>query len=85
MSIGAPVIRVYINKEYDLTFNTGLRSLISVAPSESRCYSLSSFTISETTSFSYHVVHILITFPESNIDWVYVGEVRFLGASDTGV
>ena len=86
MSIGAPVITVSLNQEYDLTFSTSLPSLRSVEPSESRCDSLSKFTISETTSFSYHVVHILITFPDSNnINWVYVGEVRFLGASDTGV
>ena len=85
MRIGAPFITVYLNQEYDLTFSTGLRSLISVEPSESRCDSLSRFTISETTDIHYHVVHILITFPDSNIDWVYVGEVSFLGSSDTGV
>ena len=71
MSIGAPVINVSLNEEYDLTFNTSLPFLLSAVPSESRCDSLSSFTIPETTSFSYHVVHILITFPGSNIDWVY--------------
>ena len=85
MSIGAPYITVFLNEEYDLTFSTGLPILRSVVPSESRCDSLSNFTISDITGFSYHVVHILITFPDSNIDWVYVGEVRFLGASDTGV
>ena len=85
MRIGAPVITVYLNEEYDLTFSTDLQPLISVVPSESRCDSLSSFTISDTTGSSYRVVHILITFPDSNIDWVYVGEVRFLGYSDTGV
>ena len=84
--IGAPHITVYINEEYDLTFNTSLPFLLSAVPSESRCDSLSSFTISDTTDKLYHVVHILITFPDSNnIDWVYVGEVRFLGSSDTGV
>ena len=85
MNVGAPVIRGYINKEYDFSYTTDLPYLKGVAPSESRCDSLSSFTISETTSFSYHVVHILITFPKSNIDLVYVGELRFLGSSDTGV
>ena len=85
MSIGAPVINVFINEEYDLTFSTSLQPLRSVEPSESRCDSLSSFTISETTDLLYHVIHILITFLGCNIDWVYVGEVRFLGASDTGV
>ena len=85
MNVGAPVIRGYINKEYDFSYSTGLPYLKGVAPSKSRCDSLSSFTISEPTGFFCHVVHILITFPKSNIDWVYVGEVRFLGASDTGV
>ena len=87
MRIGAPFITVYLNEGYDLTFstNTGLELLKSVSPSGSRCDSLSSFTISETSDIHYRVVHILITFPKSNIDLVYVGEVRFLGASDTGV
>ena len=86
MSIGAPRITVSLNEEYDLSYRTGLPILISVEPSESRCDSLSSFTVPETTDELYHVVHILITFPDSyNIEWVYVGEVRFLGSSDTGV
>ena len=85
LRIGAPLIDVYLSEEYDLTFSTGLTLLRVVEPSESRCDSLSSFTISETTDKLYHVVHILIFFPDSNIDWAYVGEVRFLGASDTGV
>ena len=85
MRIGAPVITVSLNEEYDLSYRTGLRSLISVVPSESRCDSLSSFTFTESSGSLYRVVHILITFPDSNIDWVYVGEVRFLGSSDTGL
>ena len=85
MSIGAPAISVFINEEYDFTFSTSLPSLISVVPSESICDSLSRFTISDITDLLYHVVHILIIFPDSNIDWVYVGEVRFLGSSDTGL
>ena len=85
MRIGAPLVTVSLNKEYDLTFNTSLPGLVAVVPSESRCDSLSSLTFTETTGSLYRVVHILITFPDSNIDWVYVGEVRFLGSSDTGV
>ena len=85
MRIGAPRITVSLNEEYDLSYRTGLRSLISVVPSESRCDSLSSFTFTESSGSLYRVVHILITFPDSNIDWAYVGEVRFLGSSDTGV
>ena len=84
MSIGAPRITVYLNEEYDLTYIKDLPLLRSVVPSESRCDSLSSVTISETTGFFYHVVHILISFSASNIDWVYVGEVKFLGYNDTG-
>ena len=85
MRIGAPVITVSLNEEYDLSYRTGLRSFISVVPSESRSDSLSSFTFTESSGSLYRVVHILITFPDSNIDWVYVGEVRFLGSSDTGL
>ena len=86
MRIGAPVITVSLNEEYDLTFSTGLPGLVAVVPSESRCDSLSSLTFTETSDKLYHVVHILITFPGSyNIEWVYVGEVRFLGSSDTGM
>ena len=86
MRIGAPVITVSLNEEYDLSFNTSLQPLVAVVPSTSRCDSLSSLTFTETSDKLYHVVHILITFPDSNnIEWVYVGEVRFLGSSDTGV
>ena len=85
MSIGAPLIDVSLNEEYDLSYRTGLPFLLSVVPSKSRCDSLSSFTFTESSGSLYHVVHIIITFPDSNIDWVYVGEVRFLGSSDTGV
>ena len=90
MRIGAPVITVFLNEGYDLmTFSTnttssGLELLKAVEPSESICDSLSSFTISETSDMHYLVVHILITILDSNIDWVYVGEVRFIGDSDTG-
>ena len=85
MRIGAPLITVSLNEGYDLTFSTSLPGLLSVVPSESRCDSLSSLTYTETSDKLYSVVHILITFPDSNIDWAYVGEVRFLGFSDTGV
>ena len=85
MSIGAPLITVSLNEEYDLSYSTSLPLLVAVVPSESRCDSLSSFTFTESSGSLYRVVHILITFSDSNIDWVYVGEVRFLGSSDTGV
>ena len=83
--IGAPHIGVYLNEDYDLTFSTSLPLFIGVSLSETSCDSLSSFTISDTTDSSYHVIHILITFLGSNIDWVHVGEVRFLGYSNTGM
>ena len=62
MSIGAPVITVYLNEKYDLTFSTSLPGLILVKPSESRCDSLSSFPFTESSGSLYRVVHILITF-----------------------
>ena len=85
MRIDVPLITVSLNEEYDLSYRTGLQLLRALEPSESGCDSLSSFTFTESSGSLYRVVHILITFPDSNIDWVYVGEVRFLGSSDTGV
>ena len=90
MNVGAPVITVYLNEEYDLmTFSTnttssGLEPLTAVVPSESRCDSLSSYTFPVSSDSLYRVVHILITIADSNIEWVYVGEVRFPGYDDTG-
>ena len=85
MRIDASVITVSLNEEYDLSYSTGLPLLIALEPSKSGCDSLSSFTFTGSSGSLYRVVHILITFPDSNIDWAYVGEVRFLGSSDTGL
>ena len=52
-------------------------------PSQSSCDSLSTVTITleqdELVDSSYITWHILISLFTPSIDWVYVGEVRFLG------
>ena len=89
-SIGAPIIAVYYNEEYNFTIRT--RSVDSntidlpfktVTITESNCDSLSNATVSPYPGF-YHIFHILVTFNSEPIYWVYVGEVRFLGLNDEG-
>ena len=82
--IGAPFISVYADEESNLVFTNN--SLITLpfqryTPSQSSCNSLSNVTIILGDSFtdtSYLTWHILVS---SSIDWVHVGEVRFLGPS----
>ena len=85
LGIGAPRISVFINEEYDLTFNISLPFRYAVTTTESDCDSLSTVMVSPHPG-SYHIFHILVTFDTEPIpiDWVYVGEVRFLGLHDEG-
>ena len=84
--IGAPRIAVHVNEEYNLTFNLSLPHLF-VRPSQSSCDYLSTVSISGellSAGLSYHTVHILILtlIHGPLIQWVYIGEVRFIGADD---
>ena len=88
--IGAPTITVFYNEEYDFTIHTTStdRNAIdlpfkSVATTVSDCDSLSTVMISPDPG-PYHIFHILVTFDTEPIDWVYVGEVRFLELNDEG-
>ena len=86
--IGAPRIDVYLNEEYNLTFRLNLSPLSAVYPSESKCDSLSNVRISgdALSSSPHQTFHILVVFSDdSNIEWVYVGDVRFIGSTDTGM
>ena len=63
--IGAPLIAVYINQEYNLTFNQRLHLLPLVQPSQSLCDSLSNVSVtgillSTDTKLSFHTFHILV-------------------------
>ena len=87
MNISAPYITVYADEESNLV--STYDSLTSLPfqlydPSQSSCDSLSTITVTlgEIFTDSYFTWHILISQFTSSIDWVYVGEVRFLGMDD---
>ena len=90
--IGAPHIMVYFNEEYDLTLHTRSSDINiidlpfrAVETTESNCDSLSTVMV-PPDSGPYHIFYILVTFETEPIpiDWVYVGEVRFLGLDSEG-
>ena len=79
--IGAPRIRVYLNEGYNLAFNFELPPFRFVEPSQSSCDSLTTVHLSGDTlsDSSYRTFHFLVDlFQDSSIEWVYIGEVRFL-------
>ena len=88
MNIDAPYITVYADEESNLVITYD--SLASLpfqhyVPSQSSCDSLSTITITlrDRLTDPFLTWHILISSFTSSIDWVYVGEVRFLGMDDS--
>ena len=88
-NIGPQMIAVYGDKSRDLVLRT-LQSLTFLGsrynkPSQSSCDSLSTVSIplqDDAAHSSYLTVHIVVEITENNnIEWVHVGEVRFLGTS----
>ena len=82
--IGAPDIIVYINEDYNLD-STDIFTLPFVFAddnsTQSSCDSLSTVTFSggKLLGTYYYTFHILVTLSEyPSIEWVYIGEVRFL-------
>ena len=87
--IGAPRITVYVNQTYNLTFNQSENFLPPVKPSQSSCDSLLSASITgdllSHAGLSYHTFHILVDLSnDTSIQWVYIGDVRFIGGPPTG-
>ena len=79
-NIGAPFISVYGDNESSLVYSFSSDFLMSHTPNEISCDSLSTVTISFQEVLSYHNWHILVPFTaQPDIEWVHVGEVRFLG------
>ena len=85
LKIAAPAdIFVYADEESNLVFNywSGL-PFDNHEPSQRSCDSLSTVSISlreSLTESSFRTWHILMNgFSEDN-EWIYVGEIRFLGA-----
>ena len=86
--IGAQRIRVYVNEEYDLAFMFGLSFLPFVQPSQSSCDLLTTVHLSgETLSVSsYRTFHIIVDLSlDSSIEWVHIGDVRFLSEGGSPV
>ena len=84
--IGAPFISVYADVESNFVFSSQSLNLPSQGhtPSQSSCNSLSNVTISlkdGLRSTPYLTVHVHVSSFTESIDWVHVGEVRFLGPS----
>ena len=83
-NIGAPFISVYAANSSALVYSSSSSYFIkSYTPNEISCDSLSTVTIFLFNGdLSYHKWHILVTFlSQPDIEWVHVGEVRFLGSS----
>ena len=87
MNIDAPIIIVFADEESNLVFtydaaNISLPFEIH-SPPQLSCDSLSTVNITleqdVLVDSSYITWHILISSFTSSIDWIYVGEVRFLG------
>ena len=83
-NIGAPGIFVYAYQNNTLVFNQdtgvliGIRSPLKSKPS---CNSLSTIGIRFLNRLhdisSYRSLHILVDFTSEDINWIYVGEIRF--------
>ena len=86
-NIGAPLIAVYGDESSDLVLRTIQSSPLGSRfnqPSQSSCDSLSTVSIpfrDAAASSSYLTVHITVQMVEYSVEWVHVGEVRFLTTS----
>ena len=87
-NIGAPFMIVYGDESRDLDLR--IPSVVFLGsrfnqPSQSSCDSLSTVNIplqNDAARSSYLTVHIVVEITENNnIEWVHVGEVRFMGTS----
>ena len=81
-NIGAPSIFVYLNSDYDLVYHNGLQFVFSDNSPQSSCGSLSTvnFTGGSFLTGSYRTFHIVVDMSvDASIEWVHVGEVRFIG------
>ena len=79
-NIGAPFISVYGDNSSNLVYSSSSDFILNYTPNEISCDSLSTVTFSFQEVLSYHNWHILVIFiSQPHIEWVHVGEVRFLG------
>ena len=83
-NIGAPIINIAASNNSNLLVSSDVETLAAdYTTSQSSCDSLSTVSIPLQGNSSYPTWHILVTFeyPHEDIQWVHVGEVRFLTGS----
>ena len=80
-NIGASYVFVYADNSSNLAYNHFSNFIRSYTPDNISCDSLSTISISDQIEhFSYRNWHIIVTFiSQPDIEWLHVGEVRFLG------
>ena len=90
--IGAPSITLYLNEDYNLTSTKILTLPFVFADNkdslQSSCDSLSTVTFSGGSFVGsyYRTIHILVDLQHHpSIEWVYVGEVTFIGMECPGL
>ena len=84
-NIGAPIITVAASNNSDLIFGFDEILVADYTTSNSSsCVSLSTVSIPLQGDSSYLTWYILVRFLHDDIDWVHVGEVRFLNGSVDG-
>ena len=81
LNIGAQFITVFGVNGSNLVYSSASSNFVqSYTPNKVSCDSLSTVTFEDNIEgSSYHTWHIAVTFRMSDIEWVYVGEVRFMG------
>ena len=83
-NIGFTSMIVYLDSDYNLVYRSGLQFVSPDNSPQSSCDSLSTvnFTGDLFLTRSYHTFHILVDLTQhESIEWVHVGEVRFIGVN----
>ena len=84
LNIGAPFISLYADEKNSLVYIYSSDVIRSKTPSQTSCDSVSTITISFEELTTSPTWHIVVTFAaQQDIEWVYVGEVRFIGTDST--
>ena len=86
-NIGAPSMYVYLDPDYNLVYRSGLQFVPPDNPPQSSCDSLLTvtFTGGSFQTGSYRTFHIFVDLSQhESIEWVHVGEVRFIGIDVPG-
>ena len=78
-NIGAPLVSVYASQSTSLVNGYSFDLIMNHTTDQTSCDSLLPVSVPFQGEFSYEIWHILVTFTvQPNIEWVHVGEVRFL-------